>query len=51
MFTDEVVQDRFAINASHRTLGAIGFIFERVVFGALEKYTVQRWGMVKVTKG
>jgi len=29
----------------------IGFAFERFVFGALERATVQRWGMVQVGKG
>jgi NitT/TauT family transport system permease protein len=27
-------------------IGLIGFDFERLVFGALERATVQRWGMV-----
>ena len=37
--------------ASLVVIGAIGFAFERLVFGTLERMTVQRWGMVKVTKG
>jgi len=32
-------------------IGFIGFAFERLVFGALERNTVQRWGMVRVAKG
>jgi NitT/TauT family transport system permease protein len=36
--------------ASLAVIGAIGFVFERVVFGSLEKYTVQRWGMVQAAK-
>ena len=36
--------------ASLTVIGAIGFVFERVVFGSLEKYTVQRWGMVQAAK-
>jgi NitT/TauT family transport system permease protein len=37
--------------ASLAVIGAIGFAFERLVFGTLEKMTVQRWGMVKTVKG
>ena len=32
-------------------IGFIGFAFERLVFGSLERRTVQRWGMVRVAKG
>jgi NitT/TauT family transport system permease protein len=32
-------------------IGAIGFAFERLVFGSLERGTVLRWGMVQATKG
>jgi NitT/TauT family transport system permease protein len=32
-------------------IGAIGFAFERLVFGSIEKATVQRWGMVRIVKG
>jgi NitT/TauT family transport system permease protein len=37
--------------ASVIVIGFIGFVFERVVFGALERSTVQRWGMVRAAKG
>jgi len=37
--------------ASVMVIGFIGFVFERVVFGALERATVQRWGMVRAAKG
>lgn len=37
--------------ASLVVIGIIGFAFERLVFGALERSTVQRWGMVKVARG
>jgi NitT/TauT family transport system permease protein len=37
--------------ASVMVIGIIGFVFERVVFGALERGTVQRWGMVRTAKG
>lgn len=37
--------------ASLAVIGAIGFAFERLVFGTLEKATVQRWGMVRTAKG
>lgn len=33
--------------ASLAVIGAIGFVFERLVFGTLERGTVLRWGMVK----
>lgn len=33
--------------ASLVVIGAIGFIFERVVFASLERLTVQRWGMLR----
>lgn len=32
-------------------IGAIGFVFERVVFGSIERATVLRWGMVRMAKG
>jgi NitT/TauT family transport system permease protein len=32
-------------------IGLIGFAFERLVFGSLERATVQRWGMVRTAKG
>jgi NitT/TauT family transport system permease protein len=37
--------------ASLVVIGAIGFAFERLVFGSLEKATVQRWGMVRTVRG
>lgn len=37
--------------ASLVVIGALGFVFERLVFGALERATVQRWGMVRLAKG
>jgi NitT/TauT family transport system permease protein len=37
--------------ASLAVIGLIGLAFERLVFGALERATVQRWGMVRVGKG
>lgn len=36
--------------ASVMVIGFIGFVFERVVFGALERATVQRWGMVRAAR-
>ena len=33
--------------ASLAVIGAIGFVFERLVFGSLERATVMRWGMVR----
>jgi NitT/TauT family transport system permease protein len=36
--------------ASLAVIGLIGFAFERLVFGALERGTVQRWGMVRAAK-
>jgi NitT/TauT family transport system permease protein len=36
--------------ASLAVIGCIGFMFERVVFGSLERATVQRWGMVRAAK-
>ncbi len=32
-------------------IGAIGYLFERMVFGSLERATVLRWGMVRSAKG
>ena len=32
-------------------IGGIGFLFERVVFGSLERATVLRWGMMRKAKG
>jgi len=36
--------------ASLVVIGAIGFVFERLVFGSLERVTVLRWGMVREAK-
>ena len=36
--------------ASLAVIGAIGFVFERLVFGSLERSTVLRWGMVRSAK-
>jgi NitT/TauT family transport system permease protein len=37
--------------ASLIVIGFIGFVFERLVFGSLERATVMRWGMVRTAKG
>jgi NitT/TauT family transport system permease protein len=37
--------------ASLAVIGAIGYAFERLVFGSLERVTVLRWGMVQASKG
>ena len=37
--------------ASLAVIGAIGFLFERLVFGSLERATVARWGMVRAAQG
>ncbi|HVA15347.1 MAG TPA: ABC transporter permease subunit, partial [Stellaceae bacterium] len=37
--------------ASIVVIGVIGFVFERLVFGSIEKATVQKWGMVRIAKG
>jgi len=37
--------------ASLAVIGAIGFVFERLMFGSLERATVLRWGMVRAAKG
>ena len=37
--------------ASLAVIGLIGLAFERLVFGTLERATVQRWGMVRAVKG
>ncbi|ARQ00606.1 ABC transporter permease [Pseudorhodoplanes sinuspersici] len=36
--------------ASLAVIGFIGFVFERIVFGSVEKATVMRWGMVRAAK-
>ena len=33
--------------ASIVVIGVIGLVFERVVFGSIEKATVERWGMLR----
>ncbi len=32
-------------------IGGIGYLFERLVFGSIERATVLRWGMVRAAKG
>ena len=36
--------------ASLAVIGCVGFVFERLVFGSLERATVMRWGMVRAAK-
>ncbi len=36
--------------ASLAVIGCIGLVFERLVFGSLERATVLRWGMVRAAK-
>lgn len=36
--------------ASLIVIGGIGFVFERLVFGSLERATILRWGMVRSAK-
>ena len=36
--------------ASLAVIGAIGFVFERLVFGTLERATILRWGMLRTAK-
>ena len=36
--------------ASLAVIGFIGFVFERLVFGSIERATVLRWGMVRAAK-
>ncbi|MGH8682966.1 MAG: ABC transporter permease [Burkholderiales bacterium] len=36
--------------ASLAVIGGIGFVFERLVFGSLERATILRWGMVRAAK-
>jgi NitT/TauT family transport system permease protein len=36
--------------ASLAMIGLIGFVFERLVFGSIERATVMRWGMVRTAK-
>jgi NitT/TauT family transport system permease protein len=36
--------------ASIAVIGLIGFVFERFVFGSIERVTVMRWGMVQAAK-
>jgi len=37
--------------ASIVVIGFLGFVFERLVFGALERATVLRWGMMRQARG
>jgi NitT/TauT family transport system permease protein len=37
--------------ASLAVIGVVGFLFERLLFGSLERATVLRWGMVRAAKG
>jgi len=37
--------------AALAVIGLIGVAFERLLFGALERLTVERWGMVRTAKG
>jgi NitT/TauT family transport system permease protein len=37
--------------ASLIVIGLIGFVFERLLFGSIERATVLRWGMMRAAKG
>ena len=37
--------------ASITVIGIIGFLFERLIFGSIERATVARWGMVRAVQG
>ena len=37
--------------AALAVIGFIGFVFERLVFGSIERATVMRWGMMRMGKG
>ena len=41
---------RSLILAALVVIGLIGFVFERLVFGSIERATVMRWGMVRAAK-
>jgi NitT/TauT family transport system permease protein len=36
--------------SSLAVIGAIGYLFERLVFGSLERATIMRWGMLRTAK-
>lgn len=36
--------------SSLAVIGAIGYLFERLVFGSLERVTIMRWGMLRTAK-
>jgi NitT/TauT family transport system permease protein len=36
--------------AALAVIGVIGFVFERLVFGSIERATVMRWGMMRAAK-
>ncbi|HEX7052889.1 MAG TPA: ABC transporter permease [Burkholderiales bacterium] len=36
--------------SSLAVIGAIGFVFERLVFGSLERLTILRWGMLRTAR-
>jgi NitT/TauT family transport system permease protein len=40
-----------AMLASLAVIGALGYLFERLAFGSLERTTVLRWGMVRAARG
>ena len=37
--------------ASIVVIGVIGFVFERLVFGSIERPPCSKWGMVRMAKG
>jgi len=39
------------MRAALAVIDAIGFVFERLIFGSIERATVMRWGMVRAAKG
>jgi NitT/TauT family transport system permease protein len=44
-------RDADVMLAALAVIGAISFAFERRVFGALERVTVIRWGMIRPASG
>src|SRR5256884_9675700 len=50
IFDAKEVFDAGGMPAALAVIGAIGFVFERLVFGSIERATVVRWGMVRTAK-
>ena len=51
IFDSKVILQTEVMMASLVVIGVVGYAFERLVSGSIERATVSRWGMARMAKG